>query len=467
MTISRDQRTTILELNRKGMSSRQIAKTLEIARGTVTKVLRLSSSEVPIIQRPEKAAPYHEEIVRLHVTCKGNLVRVREELEELGAQISYPALTAYCRRHEIGQKLKKASGEYHFGPGEEIQHDTSPHRIKIGEKLWEVQTASAVLCYSRMIFFQCYPTFTRFDCKVFLTDALRYFEGGCARTMIDNTHVVVLRGTGSSMVPVPEMAAFADRYGFDFVAHEKGDANRSARVEGPFSYIEGNFIPGRTFADWRDLNSQAVDWCDKVNSKYKRSLGAAPRELYAIEKPHLRSLPIWVPDVYLMYRRTVDTRGYVCLHDNRYSVPEDWIGREVEVRETKDQIIIDNGLRKRVIHERLIGSKGKRVTLKEHRRQRRRGRKEPSAEEKALASTVPELGEYVNALKRRKARATSALQQMLRMVREYPRKPLLAAFREAAHYGLYELDRVERMILRRIADEYFLLQPKPGGDDNE
>jgi len=28
-----------------------------------------------------------------------------------------------------------------------------------------------------MMFFQCYPTFQRFDCKVFLTEALRYFGG--------------------------------------------------------------------------------------------------------------------------------------------------------------------------------------------------------------------------------------------------------------------------------------------------
>ena len=60
-----------------------------------------------------------------------------------------------------------------------------------------------------MLFFQCYPSFQRLDCKVFLTDALRYFAGAPARVMID-THVVVLRGTGRQMVPVPEMAAFAD-----------------------------------------------------------------------------------------------------------------------------------------------------------------------------------------------------------------------------------------------------------------
>ena len=44
---------------------------------------------------------------------------------------------------------------------------------------------------------------------------------------------------------MPEMAAFAERFGFTFAAHEKGDANRSARVERPFDYIENNFLAGR------------------------------------------------------------------------------------------------------------------------------------------------------------------------------------------------------------------------------
>ena len=63
--------------------------------------------------------------------------------------------------------------------------------------------------------------------------------------MIDNTHVVVLRGTGTDMVPVPEMAAFAERYGFEFHAHKIGDANRSGRVERPFTFIREE-LSGRT-----------------------------------------------------------------------------------------------------------------------------------------------------------------------------------------------------------------------------
>jgi hypothetical protein len=55
-----------------------------------------------------------------------------------------------------------------------MQHDTSPHEVEVGGRKYKAQTASAVLCYSRMLFFQINPTFQRFDCKVFLTDAVRY-----------------------------------------------------------------------------------------------------------------------------------------------------------------------------------------------------------------------------------------------------------------------------------------------------
>jgi hypothetical protein len=48
-------------------------------------------------------------------------------------------------------------------------------------------------------------------------------------------HVLVLRGSGREMIPVPEMEAFAERFAFRFVAHQTGDSNRSARMERPLS----------------------------------------------------------------------------------------------------------------------------------------------------------------------------------------------------------------------------------------
>jgi hypothetical protein len=262
------------------------------------------------------------------------------------------------------------------------------------------------------------------------------------------------------MIAVPEMEAFAERFGFRFVAHERGDANRSGRVERPFSFIEGNFLAGRTFASWEDLNQQARQWCDRVNSTYKKHIRAVPRELFAIERLHLKPLPAWIPEVYRLYQRLVDLEGYVVLHSNRYSVPLDWIGRRVEVRESRDKIEIQLDARRLVRHRRFAEAAHERVLLAEHRppRGERVTRPDPHPEEKAIVTAVPELADYVTALKQRSRKMiTLALRQLLRMVREYPREPLLGAAREAAHYGLYDLDRLERMILRRVAREYFLL----------
>jgi hypothetical protein len=285
--------------------------------------------------------------------------------------------------------------------------------------------------------------------------------------MLDNTHVVVLRGTGREMVPVPEMAAFAERFGFHFAAHEIGHASRSARVERPFGFIENNFLPGRTFASWEDLNQQARQWCDKVNSTCKKHLRAVPRELFAVERLLLKPLPAWISEVYRLHQRLVDIEGYVALHTNRYSVPLDWLGRRVEVRETPKQIEVQLDARRVVTHRRLAEAEHQRITLAEHRPPRGQGlpRPDPHPEEKAILAVVPEITDYLAAPKQRTRKVlTLALRQLLRLVREYPRAPLLAAVGEAARYGLYDLDRLERMILRRVAGEYFLLKDGTGGE---
>ena len=341
-----------------------------------------------------------------------------------------------------------------------MQHDTSPHEVTVDGRKYKAQTASAVLCYSRLLFFQIQPTFQRFDCKVFLTDAVKYMGGAPQRTMIDNTHVVVLRGSGRDMVPVPEMEAFAERLGFRFVAHEIGDANRSARVERPFHFIENNFLAGRTFASWPDLNQQARQWCDRVNATYKKHIRAVPRELHATERLHLKPLPVWIPEVYRLHQRIADTEGYVSLHSNRYSVPADFIGRRVEVRETRENIVIELDARRIVTHARLLTA-DQRVTLPEHRPPRGEGHKrgDPHPDEVAIVSAAPEIAAYVENLKHKGRKVTGlALRHLLRMLREYPREPFLGAIAEAAQYGLYDLDRVERMILRRVQRDFFLLE---------
>ena len=66
-----------------------------------------------------------------------------------------------------------------------------------------------------------------------------------------------------------------------------------------------------------------------------------PRELFAVERLHLKPLPAWIPEVYRLHRRTADTEGYVSVNSIRYSVPVSWIGRSVDVRDTRDRVEIE------------------------------------------------------------------------------------------------------------------------------
>src|SRR3984885_12986548 len=132
--LSQAQRTTILGLNAKQVSKREIARVMGISRVAVRKVLRSNSTAVPELQRPGKAEPYRQQILELFDQCKGNLVRVHEELLTSGAALSYAALTAFCRRHGIGYAPPVPAGHYDFAPGEEMRHDTSPHDLELAGK---------------------------------------------------------------------------------------------------------------------------------------------------------------------------------------------------------------------------------------------------------------------------------------------------------------------------------------------
>lgn len=456
-------RTAIFKLHEAGNGTRAIARALRISRGTVKRVLASGSAQPPPLPRAEKAEPHREQILEAYNRCNGNLARVHEDLIELDVNISYSALTAFCRRHGIGHEPRRPAGRYHFEPGQEMQHDTSPHQVRLGGRVQRVQTASLVLCHSRMLFFQHYPRFERFTCKLFLTDAVRYMGGACRVCMIDNTNVVVAAGTGRNMVPAPEMAAFAERLGFVFKAHEKGDANRSARVERPFHYIENNFLAGREFDDWESLNRAAVAWCDKVNGKHKRHLHAAPRELFAAEKPRLSPVPPWVPDVYALHHRIVDVEGYVRVHKTRYSAPWTLIGRRIEVRETKERIEMFDGPRRVASHARVMDPDSPRITDPAHRPPRGQGRAardHVAAVEEQLLRIAPELGDYVANLKKHvPGRGLRDVRRLMRMVSDYPRAPLVAAVRSAASHGLYDLERVERMVLRALKHDFFFVAP--------
>ena len=452
-------RTAVLRLARRvpPPSIRAIAKAVGISRESVAAILKNGQATVRPAERASKLDPHLERILELFVVCRTNLVRVHEMLGDEGVAVPYATLTAFCRRHGIGQKPKERAGQYHFEPGEEMQHDTSPHRVVIGGRERRVQCASLVLCFSARVYAQVYPRFDRFYAKAFMTEAICYFGGAAGLCVVDNTSVIVAHGTGKNAVPAPELKALGDRFGFEWMAHELGDKNRSARVERPFDYIENNFYPGRTFADGPDLNAQLREWCGRVDHKPKRRQQTTPIALFAAERLALKPMPLHVPEVYALARRTVDLEGFVHYYTNRYSVPDALIGHEVEVQASLATVRIVERHNIVTEHVRLEDGLHASRTLPEHSKKRRPpGSPPPLAEEGPLRAAAPEFATLIDALKRRHGgRAVRPIRRLHTMFVEYPTDTLVAGVQQALEYGLLDLERIERIVLRRIAGHYF------------
>src|SRR5262249_32204822 len=164
---------------------------------------------------------------------------------------------------------------------------------------------------------QYYPRFTRFEAKHFLLEAVRFNDGSCPVCIIDNTSVIVVAGSGAEAVIAPEMVAFALSLGFEFRAHRVNQPTPKGRIERPFAWLERNFLVGRSFVAFDDLNRQALAWCGEIaNPKVKRVLGMSPEAAYVLEKPYLKSLPRVLPPVYEVLERVVDLYGYVSVDTN-------------------------------------------------------------------------------------------------------------------------------------------------------
>jgi len=67
----------------------------------------------------------------------------------------------------------------------------------------------------------------------------------------------------------------------------------------------------------------------------------------------------------------------------------------------------------------------------------------------------PCLSLYLKAFKQHVGERRAPLRRLLSMLRDYPREAFLAAVADAERYRLFDLDRLEKMVLRRIADDYF------------
>jgi len=83
----------------------------------------------------------------------------------------------------------------------------------------------------------------------------------------------------------------------------------------------------------------------------------------------------------------------------------------------------------------------------------------PAPEEKLLRGRHPRLDQYMAALTDSKpGRAVRALRRLLQIQQTYPAEPFIAALEQALRFNLFDLGRLERLVLKHVAGDFFALQ---------
>lgn len=126
-----------------------------------------------------------------------------------------------------------------------------------------------VLGYSRAV----YVEFTnRCNVHTFIRCLIRGFEyfGGVTDIVLTDRMKTVILGTDENKRPIwnPIFEDLAVTLGLVPKVCRARRPQTKRKVESGIDFVKNNFLPGRKFADYGDLNRQAIVWCEKKTRIY-------------------------------------------------------------------------------------------------------------------------------------------------------------------------------------------------------
>jgi len=300
--------------------------------------------------------------------------------------------------------------------------------------------------------------------KCFLHEALSHWGYAAEVCIIDNTNLARLRGTGKNALIVPEMEQFARQYGFTFVCHEKGHANRKAGNERGFYTVETNFFPGRSFESLEDMNRQALEWATiRSANRPTGKTRLIPSVAFEYEKPYLKKLPPYVEPPYCIHERGTDQYGYAPLDGNFYWIPGTK-RHDVKMLEYSDHVKIYHNRKllgryllpaDGVKNEVIFPEGGPRPSHKPTRR------KKPTArEEKILRSLHKTLDAYLNFAVPKSGKAKHRfIRELFGLYRKVAPTLFIQAVERALKYRITDIATIENIVILKLRDGDFNVAP--------
>jgi len=287
---------TIFEIHRlKDMqfSIRQIAKTLNLDRGTVSRYIKHPEITCkPRRGRPSKLDPFREFIKEMvEQYPKVNAPVVLRQIKNKGFDGEITIVRKYLKVLKYNTGRKQAFIRFESQPGQQIQIDWGHFGSLVYDGSSRKLYALAVIeSHSRML----YVIFTHSQKQEVLhqclVEAFMYFGGTPRQIVVDNMLTAVTERVGAMVRFNESFLDFLRPFCITPVAcnirapHEKG------KVENSIKYLRNNFWPLKVFTDLEDVNHQVLAWINTIaNQRLHQTTSEKP--VHRFVKDALRSLP--------------------------------------------------------------------------------------------------------------------------------------------------------------------------------
>ena len=259
--------------------------------------------------------------------------RIYQDLRyEHGFQGSYCSVKRYVRKIvKTGalpyRRIETAPGkeaQVDFGRGAWVEEEGKKRRPWV----LRVTLSHSRKSYSEALWRQSTEDFIRA-----LEKAFRQFGGVPETVVIDNLRAAVKKADWFDPELNPIVEDFASHYGTVILPTRPYTPRHKGKVESGIKYLKNNALKGRVFSSLKEHNEFLLHWERNVaETRIHGTVRKQVREMFELERGHLKPL---AEDVFVFYhegRRKVHRDGHVEVDRAYYSVPPEYLRREVWVR---------------------------------------------------------------------------------------------------------------------------------------
>lgn len=489
-----DFQQAIIRLRAKAWSRRAIARELGINRETVGRYLRLAAkpaTEAPAGSEPVKAPADATTVVDLEslsdskpakaptgfsagsrsqaARCEEKILakldkglsaqRIYQDLvaeEQFGA--SYDSVKRFIRVLERGQPLPFRRME--CAPGVEVQVDFGQGAWVLAEgkrkrpHLFRMVLSHSRKGYSEAVWQQTTENFIR--C---LENAFRFFGGVTQTTVIDNLRAAVARADWFDPSLNPKVRSFAEHYGTVILPTKPYTPRHKGKIEAGIKYAQNNALKGRTFASLTEQNQFLLEWeksvaDTRIHGTTRQQVGAI---FTTVERAALTPLPAMIFPAFSEAPRQVHLDGHIEVAKTYYSVPPEYVRRQVWVRWDLRLVRVFNSRMEQIaLHARQ--QPGRFSTDPIHIHSRKRAAVENGAQWLLDRACLVGLhsGTWAEAmLKNRGPQGIRVLQGFLQLAAKHAPIQVEAAAELALNHGSWHLHDLKSLLKNPVAQDHF------------